>query len=233
MNSKLSTKRLARSACTCLILTIACLASYAVQAATNFAAKAESYRGQLCAARAAYWPQAPDIEVLAAQIEQESFWNPRAELKTSREYGFGFFQITVTATFNNFNTVVNQNRMLAEWQWPERFEVPQQFLAGLTLDKAARTVCAPLMAPEALDACMLATYNGGAGGLRSDRRLCANTAGCNPRLWFGNVANTSTKAKTAAKGYGKSFYQINREYVTNILLVRRKKYVGVLSCAKE
>ena len=57
-----------------------------------------------------HWPDVPIRSALAAQVEQETCpslksakcWNPRAELKTSREYGFGLGQLTVTQKFDNF-----------------------------------------------------------------------------------------------------------------------------------
>jgi membrane-bound lytic murein transglycosylase MltF len=73
----------------------------------------------------------------------------------------------------------------------------------------------------------LASYNGGRGGLTNDRRMCAASPGCDPSRWFGNVERTSRKAKTAAKGYGKSFFETNREYPRNILLLRRVRYLSL------
>ncbi|MDO8715717.1 MAG: hypothetical protein Q7J73_02775, partial [Dehalococcoidales bacterium] len=69
-----------------------------------------------------------------------------------------------------------------------------------------------------------AGYNGGAGGVISDRRVCAATPGCDQGRWFGNVEKTSRKAKVVVSGYGKSFFEINREYVYNVLILRRPKY---------
>jgi len=70
----------------------------------------------------------------------------------------------------------------------------------------------------------LSAYNGGEGGVLQDRRLCANTAGCDPARWKGHVAEHSLKAKRPVAGYRHSFFHINREYVTNVLDVRRHKY---------
>jgi len=54
--------------------------------------------------------------------------------------------------------------------------------------------------------------------------VCSNTQGCNPRLWFGHIEHTSLKQKTAQAGYGKSFFEINREYAVNVVFKRRAKY---------
>ena len=42
--------------------------------------------------------------------------------------------------------------------------------------------------------------------------------------WFGHVEHTSLKAKTAVPGYGKSFFEINREYVRNVMVTRTVRY---------
>ena len=65
----------------------------------------------------------------------------------------------------------------------------------------------------------------------SDRRVCQATAGCDPGRWFGHVEKTSLKARAAIKGYGKSFFDINREYVVNVLQVRRSKYIAAMEGA--
>jgi len=45
-----------------------------------------------------------------------------------------------------------------------------------------------------------------------------------PGRWFGHVELTSLKARTAVKGYGQSFYEINRGYVRSIWFERRPRY---------
>lgn len=176
----------------------------------------------------------PQPSALPAQVEQETCisltskecFSPHAELKTSREYGFGLGQLTVTTTFNAWLGVKRQApALLGGWQWEDRYDPLKQVQALLTMDHGSFKTCTQLMkdGSNAL-ACTLSAYNGGMGGFYADRRLCGNTAGCNPEIWFGNIELVSTKAKTPASGYGQSFYQINRGYVKNVMLVRSQKY---------
>lgn len=190
--------------------------------------------GAMCVLVPAHWPQLPDASVVAAQIEQETCvrltsptcYSSKAQLKTSREYGFNYGQITVTPTFNNFNVAKGLDPALRDWQWKDRLDSTRGLIALLAMDKQAYAPCASMMATDAdRQACMLAVYNGGLGGFRSDRRVCSNTRGCDPTRWFGNVEHTSLKAKRPAAGYGQSFFQINRGYVANVMGPRRPKYI--------
>lgn len=60
-----------------------------------------------------------------------------------------------------------------------------------------------------------------------DRTLCIYTKGCDPTKWWDNVERTSNKSKVPVKGYGMSFFDINREYVRRTIRLkpRRAKYV--------
>lgn len=184
------------------------------------------------------WPDAPMPSFLAAQVEKESCitlkhsrcWNPRAELKTSREYGFGFGQTTIayradgSVRFNKQAELRKAHASLRDWTWERRYDPRLQLIALVEMDKGiwARQ----RDAATELDRLKftLSAYNGGEGGLLQDRRMCANTKGCDPSRWSGHVEHTSLKAKVAKPGYGKSFFQINREYVVTILGPRRMKY---------
>lgn len=201
-------------------------------------AGARTYAPALVKVQQAVWPSAPAPWTLAGQVEQESCislthsrcWNPRAELKTSREYGFGFGQITTayradgSVRFNKFEELVARYPSLANWTWANRYNADYQLTALLELD---RTLFAQMLDAATSDdqlAFMLAAYNGGRSGVLQDRLLCSNTPKCDSRRWFGNVAGTSLKTRRVNRGYGKSAFAINREYVSNILLIRRSKY---------
>lgn len=192
----------------------------------------------LQAEQRAWWPAHPQPSALGAQVEQETCpslthrkcWNPRAELRTTRERGVGLGQITRTARFDALAELRAQfPQPLAGWAWEAdtlydaRLQLRALVLMDLRNWRSLRDV------PQDAErlAMALAAYNGGLGGLASDRRACAGTPGCDPGRWWGHVEHTSLKARAAVAGYGKSFFEINREYVANILFVRRGRYLGL------
>lgn len=177
----------------------------------------------------------PAVSLFAAQVEQEtcitlrhrSCWSPRAELKTHRERGVGLGQITRTTSFDSLAELRRQYATeLAGFRWEDDsiYDPSLQLRAMLLMDRRNWKVVLGTARPRDREAMMLASYNGGLGGLSSDRKLCSATPGCNPGLWFGHVELTSLKAKRAVSGYGKSFYEINREYPRNIMHIRQAKY---------
>lgn len=177
-----------------------------------------------------YWPTMPYPSTLASLIEKESLWNPHAELcvpkpSCSREYGFGFGQLTITSRFNVFEEVKDLSPDLKDWKYADRFNADKQMASVVLKNRLHYRQCAKLMNPGIdTHACGYSSYNGGYGGVVADRRLCANTSGCNPRVWFGNVELQSMKAKEPLPGYGQSFYQINRGYVRALIIERPHKY---------
>ena len=182
-----------------------------------------------------WWPDMPVVSALGGQVEQETCpslkhrqcWNPRAELRTSRERGVGLGQITKTPRFDSLTELRTvYPAALKDWSW-ETSELydPRLQLRGLILmDLRNWKSLAAVPDPKERLAMTFASYNGGLGGLSSDRRACAGTRGCDINKWWGNVEHTSLKAKTAVKGYGKSFFEINREYPVNVMHVRRARY---------
>lgn len=184
------------------------------------------------------WPSFCRIDVLAAQVEQETCpslkhrfcWNPRAELKTSREYGFGLGQLTVTPRFNNFEAARGWDAELRDWAWEDRFDARRQLTALVVYDRNLyRSVPAAATEDDRL-AFTMSAYNGGLGGVIKDRRLCAGEPSCDPSRWWGHVERHSFRARTAVDGYAKSFYEINREYVRNVMRVRSRRYSAWSTC---
>lgn len=186
---------------------------------------------------AANWPTVPTRSAIPAQIEQETCpsltsrqcWNPRAELKTSREYGFGLGQITVTDRFNTFNEVRQAHRQaLAAWNWDDRYDPRFQMRALVLMDRGLFTRFGFAADARERMAFTFAGYNGGAGGVLKDREVCRYTTGCDVGRWWGHVERTSTKSRAKWQGYGQSAFDINRTYVTNIMTVRRAKYAQLI-----
>lgn len=187
----------------------------------------------------AHWPQMPDPPTLGAQVEQETCvslksrgcWNPRTELKTSREYGFGLGQITVTRGFDNFAAARGLDPSLRAWAWADRYDPRLQLRTLVLMDLASFRGLDTVPEPGQRLAMTFAAYNGGLGGVRSDRRLCAQVPGCDPGRWWGNVELHSLKARAAVAGYGQSFFAVNRGYVRSVMVTRRPRYVQAMGVA--
>ena len=213
----------------------------AQDARTYIPAGAKVYAPLLVEKQMLIWPKAPEPWTLAGLVEQESCislthsrcWNPRAELRTSREYGFGFGQITVaynpdgSVRFNKFEELRSAHDSLRGWTWAERYDPGYQLTAivEMTLGLWRRLAADPGASTTDHWAFVLSGYNGGVAGVLQDRRLCANTSGCDPSRWFGHVERTSLKSKTPQPAYGgRSWFEINRGHVRNVLTIRRDKY---------
>jgi hypothetical protein len=197
-------------------------------------AAALAYLPTLKAEQRAHWPGMTQPSVLAAQVEQESRWNPKAQLRTSREQGITFGQFTRTwradgsLRFDALTEIVRAHpKELAGLSWEHHDDAALQLRALVLKDRDGfHQVHGAADFANAI-AFTLAGYNGGDGAVRSDRVMCEATDGCDASRWFGNVERTSMKARQAVQGYGKSFFEINREYVRNILLVRRARYLAL------
>jgi len=219
----------------CIILATFLMMSSSLVHASELPVNAKLYLPVLKAEQTTWWSTMPAPATLAAQVEQETCaslksrmcWSPRAELRTSRERGVGLGQITKTDRFDALGELrASSGAALAGWSWDSAsLYDPALQLRGLVL-KDLQGWRASLGSATEADrlAFSYAAYNGGIGGVLSDRRLCAGTLGCDPGRWFGNVEHTSLKRKTAAAGYGQSFFAVNRSYVENVLIVRRAKY---------
>lgn len=219
-----------------LLVLLAFMAPLATSA--TIPAGAEKYLPGLVNAQQNVWPDAPMPSFLAAQVEQESCitlthpkcWNPRAELKTPRENGIGFGQFTRayradgSIRFDTISELAIAHKSLHGWNWEKRYDPHYQLTAIVEMDRALYARQRDTATTRDRLAFALSAYNGGPGGVLQDRRLCGNTKGCDPSRWAGHVERTSLKSKIPNKGYGKSFFEINREYVTKILDVRRFKY---------
>lgn len=190
-----------------------------------------------------FWPDLHLRSVIAAQVEQESCislrnkrcWQPTAELKTSREYGFGFVQTTVayradgSERFNRWREDRDQfPAELANWTWDRRFDARMQLRAGILGNRSCYRRLQQMSQADEYNALAMcdAAHNGGYDAMLGERRMCAASPGCNPNLWFRNVELYSAKSRVKLRGYGQSWFDINRGHVRNVMLMqpRRHKY---------
>lgn len=216
-----------------LFLLVSCGSSIAAPVSTVIIPdNAKVYLPSLVQAKNDSWKDNRYPWFLAGQIEQETCvslrskrcWNPRTELKTDREYGFGLGQVTVTAKFNNFENLRKMSSKLKSWKWEDRFNPYYQIIGLITLDLDSYSRIKGAETELDRQAFMFSAYNGGLGGVIQDRKLCSTKPGCNPNKWFSNVELYSFKKKTKVAGYGQSFFDINRGYVYNVQLIRSDKY---------
>lgn len=199
----------------------------------------------LRAEQRALWPDMPLPSALAAQVEQESCislkhprcWDPRSQLKTSREQGVGFGQITRawradgSLRFDSLAELRSQfPRELGAWSWdsPTLYDPAFQLRAMILMDLRNWHAVRGTATEDDRLRMTLASYNGGLRGLANDRALCGGTPGCDSSRWVGHVEATCTKSQTAVAGYRLSWCQINREYPALILGPRRAKYVQAM-----
>lgn len=193
--------------------------------------KAEQVRG---------WPDHPAPSVLASLIEQETCislkhsrcWSPAAKLKTDREEGAGFGQITRAYSagggirFDTIDVARALDPGLAALTWSNVYSRPDLQMRALVAmnHDCFRKITRLVEDTGARLAFCDAAYNGGWGGMQEERRACYLAKGCDAQRWFGNVELHCLKSKVKWKGYGASACDINRDHVENVINKRRPKY---------
>lgn len=189
-----------------------------------------------------HWEDLRLRSVLGAQVEQESCvslksvrcWSPLAELKTSREYGFGLGQHTRAYRADgsirfdrHAEDLARYPAELKEWTWENRYNAKLQLRAVVlgNRDCYRRVVT---LGPDEYNAMAFcdAAHNGGFNSMLNDRRICAKVAGCDPDQWFGHVEKHSLKSRVMHPGYHASAFGINREHVALVFGPRRSKYMA-------
>lgn len=177
------------------------------------------------------WPDMPERAYIAALVHHESgcpglrsCWSPKARLKTQREEGGGLPQLTRawradgSLRFDVVADLRRQHAELRELSWDNLYSRPDLQLRAMVImlhETAVRFADIP--APARLDF-VDAAYNGGAGGVRQEQRLCKAAGACDPFVWWGHVERHCSKS--TAPLYGRrSACDINRDHVR---LVRRE-----------
>jgi hypothetical protein len=188
------------------------------------------------------WAQMPYRAYFGALAEHESCitlthsrcWNPKSQLKTSREEGAGIGQLTRAYRSDGslrFDSLANVKRLdpkgLNDLRWETIYQRPDlQLRAMVLLSKENWDRLTPLVKDEYQRLAMTdAAYNGGIGGVINERRACSLKKWCDPNIWFGNVEKTCLKSTQPLYG-DRSACDINRNHVSDVLLNRMPKYEG-------
>lgn len=203
-------------------------------------APARQYLPVLAAEQRRFWPDHAMPHLMAAQIDHEtacprprSCWQPTARLKTSREEGAGFPQLTRTwradgsERFDALAEIVQRHPVLADLSWENVYRRPDLQLRAFIL-KARDDFNVFRAAPDPRERLLfgLVSHNRGAGGVQAERRACAIAPGCDAGRWFGNVELHCTASRAALYGT-RSACDISRGYPVDIL-ARAPKYRGLL-----
>lgn len=188
--------------------------------------------------------ESPKIDLVPALIEHESCislkhsrcWDPSSRLKTTREEGAGFFQLT--RAYNSSGgirfDVISELRSkypkeLYELNWLNVYQRPDlQIRAGILKSKE-NYLQFENVAENTIEALAFAdaAYNGGISGVNTERRACYISSSCDHTRWFGNVELFCMKSKAALYG-NRSACDINRHHVRDVVLVRSYKYSKLL-----
>jgi hypothetical protein len=205
-------------------------------------ARALTYLPMLGQEISAHWPGVPQREYMGGLIEHESCvtltsarcWSPTSRLKTQREEGAGFGQITRawrqdgSVRFDALAEMRNKHAALSGMSWKTIYSQPRLQLRAVVLKmrdnfQALANVAEPMERLAMSDA----AYNGGLGGVNTERRACGLRRGCDPQRWWGHVEFTCMKSRTPLYGT-RSACDINRNHVRDVLRVRAPVYRGLV-----
>lgn len=205
--------------------------------ASEIPPQALPYLPMLSAEVQTHWPGHPLPSYFGGLIEHETgpcpqgrqCWKPTARLKTAREEGAGFAQITRTWTsdgrtrFDALAEMRQAHPALQELDWSNVYQRPDLQLRVLVLK--SRGDWRWLGQPAAMEFVDLA-YNAGRGRVLQDRRACGMTAGCDPAQWAGHVERTCTASRAPIYGT-RSACDISRHHVADVMC-RAQHYRGVI-----
>lgn len=214
--------------------------AHAQDVQTYVPAGAYKYCPMLQAEKDKLWPTHIAPAALCSLVEQESCvhlkhpkcWNQNARLKTEREEGASFGQITRayradgSIRFDALAAAKQLDPSLQEWSWDNVYQRPELALRAIVLmnrDCVNRLSRMVKDSHQVLRMCD-AAYNGGYAGMQAERRACGLRADCDPQQWAGHVERVCLKSKTKWRGYGQSACDINREHVRMVFDVRYDKY---------
>ena len=185
-----------------------------------------------------HWDSAPYKHFLPAQVEQESLWKQFAQLKTSRELGRGFGQLTIAYTstgavrFNKYTEAVQRFKELKGWDWQnDPFHAEYQLLFVVLEDyKNFITYQKTFSTDKDRWAATLVCYNAGCGTVRNRWAICSKTVGCDDTKWFGGLDTVASASEASATLYGRSLAAERNKYPKLVIETRSPKYENYFLC---
>lgn len=185
------------------------------------------------------FPELPEYNFIPALIEHESCislthsrcWSSTSQLKTSREQGLGFFQLTRAWRDDGtlrFDTVADLRRQyvneLKEASWDTLRDRPDiQIRAGILLIRQNYRSFASIEDTEARLHMTDAAHNAGAGNIQKERRACGMAKGCDQGLWIDNTENYCLRSKKVLYA-GRSACDITKHHVRDVFFTRLPRY---------
>ena len=204
--------------------------------------KARPYLPMIEKAYVQYWPDAPMKETIAGKLDRETAcpnmkkcWNPKVELKTSREWGIGLSQVTIaynadgTERFNNFKEAKRKySEALSAWDFEDKYE-PRYHILFTVLEDKTNFMRMRLLFKDSVNrwAGTLVSYNAGPGRVNSRFAICKITPGCDTSKWFGGLDKVASPAEKKLI-YGVPLQERVNDYPADVIFKRSKKYMGEL-----
>lgn len=146
------------------------------------------------------------VAIMAGQIEQESAWNPAAQSPFAQ--GLAQFTPSTAAWISGAYPATLSLNQPFNPDWALR--AMAQYDALLYKDLTGLAECEQW-------AMTLSAYNGGAGWVSRDRRLCGSVGGCDPDKWYEHVELHSTRSPEAFKenrGYPRRIMKLQANYIS-------------------
>jgi len=160
---------------------------------------AARYRADLVRAAHTQWGLDAPVAALAAQVHQESGWNPAAVSQVGAQ-GMAQFMPQTASWWCKLNSMSAAECQPSNPVWALRALVGYDF--WLFERVTAHDECSQI-------AFALSAYNGGLGWVNRDKSL-ASSSGLDPLTWFGSVERVNA-GRTAAN------WRENRDYPRRIL----------------
>jgi hypothetical protein len=184
-----------------------------------------------------HWNEFPQPYYLAALIEHESgcfglpkmCWSPKARLKTSREEGAGFGQLTRafrsdgSIRFDSLYDLRVTSPSLQQLNWSNIYSNPMLQLRAVVLKvkQDYRYIKSPKVTVEDAIYFTDASYNAGRGRINKDRKICASKANCDPDKYYGHVSEVCS---INVRIYNRSACDIYHNHVDDTK-IRSPKYI--------